>query len=167
LPRAPDAMEEPARPEPAAADGEDAGEDAGFRTPRVLVVDDHPVNREVARIMLEAFGCEVVEVCNGQEAIDAVAGQPFDLVLMDVRMPHMDGLEATRRIRALPGPESGLAVVAMTADAMPEDVIRCLASGMNAHMAKPINQAGLLAVVNRALTGDLPEARVAAEVEAA
>ncbi|MDI1327710.1 MAG: response regulator [Brevundimonas sp.] len=166
LPRAPDAMEEPARPEPEAGD-EDAGEDAGARTPRVLVVDDHPVNREVARIMLEAFGCEVVEVCDGQQAIDAVAGQPFDLVLMDVRMPHMDGLEATRRIRALPGPECGLAIVAMTADAMPEDVVRCLASGMNAHMAKPINQAGLLAVVNRALAGDLPEARVPVEAAAA
>lgn len=166
LPRAPDAMAEPARPEPEAG-GEDAGEDAGDRTPRVLVVDDHPVNREVARIMLEAFGCDVVEVCDGQQAIDAVAGEPFDLVLMDVRMPHMDGLEATRRIRALPGPESGLAIVAMTADAMPEDVVRCLASGMNAHMAKPINQAGLLAVVNRALAGELPEARVTLAAEAA
>lgn len=137
------------------------------RAPRVLVVDDHPVNREVARIMLEAFGCDVVEVCDGQEAVEAVAGQPFDLVLMDVRMPHMDGLEATRRIRALPGPEAGLAVVAMTADAMPEDVVRCVAAGMNAHMPKPINQAGLLAVVNRALSGDLPAARVALEAEAA
>lgn len=137
------------------------------RTPRVLVVDDHPVNREVARIMLEAFGCEVLEVCDGQEAIDAVARQPFDLVLMDVRMPHMDGLEATRRIRALPGPEADVAVVAMTADAMPEDVVRCVASGMNAHMPKPINQAGLLMVVNRALAGDLPVARVTVDAAAA
>ena len=145
-----------------AAPGDDAG-----RAPCVLVVDDHPVNREVARIMLEAFGCDVVEVSDGQQALDAVAGQPFDLVLMDVRMPHMDGLEATRRIRAMPGPASALAIVAMTADAMPEDVNRCLAAGMNAHMAKPINQAGLLAMVNRALTGDLPAARVSVEAEAA
>lgn len=166
LPRAPDAVESLAAPEPEVRD-EDAGEDPGLRIPRVLVVDDHPVNREVARIMLEALGCEVVEVCDGQEAVDAVAGQQFDLVLMDVRMPHMDGLEATRRIRALPEPEGGLAIVAMTADAMPEDVARCVASGMNAHMAKPINQAGLLTVVNRALSGDLPEARVAPEAEAA
>lgn len=137
------------------------------RAPRVLVVDDHPVNREVARIMLEAFGCDVVEVCDGQEAIDTVSAQPFDLVLMDVRMPHMDGLEATRRIRALPGPEAGLAVVAMTADAMPEDVMRCVAAGMNAHMPKPISQAGLLVMVNRALSGDLPQARVTLDAEAA
>jgi CheY-like chemotaxis protein len=74
-------------------------------------------------------------------------------------MPRVDGLEATRRIRAL-GPSGVLPVVAMTADAMPEDVARCLAAGMNAHMAKPINQAGLLAVVSRALAGDLPAARL-------
>lgn len=143
-----------------------ACEDGG-RAPCVLVVDDHPVNREVARIMLEAFGCDVVEVCDGQQALDAVANQPFDLVLMDVRMPNMDGLEATRLIRAMPNTGPGLSIVAMTADAMPEDVNRCLAAGMNAHMAKPINQAGLLSMVNRALTGDLPAARVTLEAEAA
>ena len=137
------------------------------RAPAVLVVDDHPVNREVARIMLEAFGCEVVEVCDGQEAVDAVGGRAFDLVLMDVRMPRMDGLEATRRIRALPGPEAHLAIVAMTADAMREDVERCLASGMNAHMPKPINQAGLAATVSRALAGELPPARNTATAAAA
>lgn len=126
------------------------------RPPCILVVDDHPVNREVARIMLEAFGCEVVEVGDGQEAVNAVARQPFDLVLMDVRMPGMDGLEATRRIRALSHPHAAVPVVAMTADAMPEDVAGCLAAGMNAHMAKPISQAGLLAMVNRALSDDLP-----------
>ena len=160
--RAADVAAEGRPTEDDAAPADDAG-----RAPCVLVVDDHPVNREVARIMLEAFGCDVVEVSDGQQALDAVAGQPFDLVLMDVRMPHMDGLEATRRIRAMPGPASALAIVAMTADAMPEDVSRCLAAGMNAHMAKPINQAGLLAMVNRALTGDLPAARVTLEAEAA
>jgi signal transduction histidine kinase/CheY-like chemotaxis protein len=137
-------------------------EDRIERAPRVLVVDDHPVNREVARIMLQAFGCEVIEVCDGVEAVEAVQAEVFDLVLMDVRMPRMDGLEATRRIRALPGGAGQLAVVAMTADAMPEDVVRCLAAGMNAHMAKPVNQAGLFDAVNRALTGDLPPGRVRA-----
>ncbi|MGV8930053.1 MAG: response regulator [Brevundimonas sp.] len=151
--RAADAVEE-TQVEATAASDEEAGHD-----PRVLVVDDHPVNREVARILLEAFGCDVVEVCDGQEAVDAVARETFDLVLMDVRMPNMDGLEATRRIRAMPGAEGTLSIVAMTADAMPEDVTRCLAAGMNAHMAKPINQAGLLSMVNRALSGDLPSAR--------
>ena len=130
------------------------------RAPRILVVDDHPVNREIARIMLQAFGCEVIEVCDGIEAVEAVQAEVFDLVLMDVRMPRMDGLEATRRIRALPGAAGQLAVVAMTADAMPEDVVRCLAAGMNAHLAKPVNQAGLFDAVNRALTGALPQAHV-------
>lgn len=160
--RAADAVEEAVPAEEVASPAEDPG-----RAPCVLVVDDHPVNREVARIMLEAFGCEVVEACDGQQALDAVAEQPFDLVLMDVRMPTMDGLEATRRIRARSGTGESLSIVAMTADAMPEDVSRCLAAGMNAHMAKPINQAGLLSMVNRALTGDLPAARVTLEAEAA
>ena len=160
--RAADVVEDIRPQEDATARTEEAG-----RVPCVLVVDDHPVNREVARIMLEAFGCDVVEVCDGQQALDAVAEQPFDLVLMDVRMPNMDGLEATRRIRSIPDKGEGLSIVAMTADAMPEDVTRCLAAGMNAHMAKPINQAGLLSMVNRALSGDLPPARVTLEAVAA
>jgi signal transduction histidine kinase/ActR/RegA family two-component response regulator len=151
--RAVDAVTEAARPIGATVNP------APDRTPAVLVVDDHPVNREVARIMLQAFGCEVVEVCDGQEALDAVSSRPFDLVLMDVRMPRMDGLEATRRIRGMPGPEAGLSIVAMTADAMPEDVDRCLEAGMDAHLAKPISQAGLVAAVNRAVAGDAAAAK--------
>lgn len=150
LSRAADAVEEarPAQDTPAVIDED--------RAPRVLVVDDHPVNREVARIMLQAFGCEVIEACDGREAVDAAADGRFDLVLMDVRMPRMDGLEATRNIRALAAPLRDVVVVAMTADAMPEDVTRCLDAGMNAHMAKPISQSGLLSMVTRALSGDLP-----------
>jgi signal transduction histidine kinase/ActR/RegA family two-component response regulator len=169
LTRAPDAAMETAGPAlapaagPAAAAAPDAPP-AAPRPPRVLVVDDHPVNREVARIMLQALGCEVIEACDGHEAVQTAAAHVFDLVLMDVRMPRMDGLEATRRVRALPGGPGAVPIVAMTADAMPEDVARCLAAGMNAHLAKPVSQAGLSAVVSRALTGDLP---VASEVEAA
>jgi signal transduction histidine kinase/ActR/RegA family two-component response regulator len=142
-----------------------APEPAAASAPCVLVVDDHPVNREVARIMLQAFGCEVIEACDGHEAVQAAADHAFGLVLMDVRMPRMDGLEATRRIRALPDGLGAVPVVAMTADAMPEDVARCLAAGMNAHLAKPVSQAGLFAIVSRALAGDLPPAE--ARVEAA
>ncbi|GAA0646269.1 response regulator [Brevundimonas lenta] len=145
--------------EPAALEASTAEPEAE-RAPRVLVVDDHPVNREVARIMLQAFGCEVVEACDGCEALEAVQAHPFDVVLMDVRMPRMDGLEATRRIRELPGAVGRIAVVAMTADAMPEDVVRCLGAGMNAHLAKPVNQAGLFDAVSRALSGALPVGRV-------
>lgn len=136
---------------------------------RVLVVDDQALVRAGFGMIINAEpDLEVAgEAANGREAIDAVRELAPDIALMDVRMPLMDGLEATRRIRALPGPEHDIAVVAMTADAMPEDVARCLAAGMNAHMAKPINQAGLLTMVNRALSGDLPEARVTPKAEAA
>jgi signal transduction histidine kinase/ActR/RegA family two-component response regulator len=169
LSRAADAVDEMpvSGPAPAVAPATGAPADARpapARATRVLVVDDHPVNREVARIMLQAFDCEVVEACDGQEAVQAAAADVFDLVLMDVRMPHMDGLEATRRVRALPDARSAVPIVAMTADAMPEDVARCLAAGMNAHLAKPVSQAALSAVVARALSGDLPVATV---VEAA
>ncbi|HYC97592.1 response regulator [Brevundimonas sp.] len=164
LTRAPDAVVEPpvADPAPAlvAAVEPSAPSDKAVSAPRVLVVDDHPVNREVARIMLQAFGCEVLEACDGQEAVQAAVAQAFDLVLMDVRMPRMDGLEATRRIRALPEACGQVPVVAMTADAMPEDVARCLAAGMNAHLAKPVSQAALCTIVSRALSGDLPAAGV-------
>ncbi|HZW16568.1 MAG TPA: ATP-binding protein [Brevundimonas sp.] len=167
LTRAPDAVAETPRPAPApAADPTDDAADTPARTPRVLVVDDHPVNREVARIMLQAFGCEVIEACDGHEAVEAAAAHLLDLVLMDVRMPRMDGLDATRGVRALPEARGAVPVVAMTADAMPEDVARCLAAGMNAHLAKPVSQAALFAVVSRALAGDLPEA-AAPRVEAA
>ncbi len=135
-----------ARTEPAAETVPDSG-----RAPRVLVVDDHPVNREVARVMLEAFGCEVAEAVDGVEAVAAVDAKAFDLILMDVRMPRMDGLDATRAVRAA---GARTPIVAMTADAMPEDVARCLASGMDAHMAKPISQAGLLRVLTHALTAE-------------
>ncbi|MBI2261817.1 MAG: response regulator [Caulobacterales bacterium] len=169
LARAPDVAGDAPLPAPALAAGPETGTPAGASTaastPRVLVVDDHPVNREVARIMLQAFGCEVIETCDGHEAVQAAAAHAFDLVLMDVRMPRMDGLEATGRIRALPDPVRGaVPIVAMTADAMPEDVTRCLAAGMNAHLAKPVSQAALFAIVSRALSGDLP---VASVVEAA
>ena len=157
----------PAQPAPAVAPTQDAAPNGAPRTPRVLVVDDHPVNREVARIMVQAFGCEVVEACDGHEAVDAAAAEILDLVLMDVRMPRMDGLEATRRIRALPDARGAVPVVAMTADAMPEDVVRCLGAGMNAHLAKPVSQAALFAIVSRALAGDLPPAEVQAEAVAA
>jgi signal transduction histidine kinase/ActR/RegA family two-component response regulator len=166
LTRAPDApAETPPSPQPvpAAAPAEAAAPDETPRAPRVLVVDDHPVNREVARIMVQAFGCEVVEACDGHEAVDAAAAGGLDLVLMDVRMPRMDGLEATRRIRALPDARGAVPVVAMTADAMPEDVVRCLAAGMNAHLPKPVSQAALFAIVSRALAGDLPPAEVRAQ----
>ncbi len=145
-------------PEPAQADVEadieaqvGAGAETRTRPPRVLVVDDHRMNREIAGVLLTAAGCETAVACGGAEAIEAVRTGRFDVVLMDVRMPGIDGIQAARSIRELPGPVCDIPIVAMTADAMPADVERCLEAGMDAHLAKPISQAGLLGVLSRVL----------------
>jgi len=113
---------------------------------QVLIVDDHPVNRQVATLMLEAVGMAVSTAENGALAVEAVQSRVYDLVLMDLHMPVMDGLSACRAIRALGGPVAAVPVIAMTAAAMPEDIDRCLAAGMNAHIAKPIRQDELIQV---------------------
>lgn len=118
-------------------------------TLRALIVDDHPVNRQMLRLMIEAAGCEAVEAVDGLEAVEKVQRDAFDLVLMDVRMPRLDGLEATRRIRALPSAASEVAILAVTADAMPEDASRCLAAGMDAHLAKPVTYERLYAAIDQ------------------
>ena len=105
---------------------------------RVLLVEDNELNREVALAFLADAGLETDVACNGQEALEQVQHQSYDLVLMDMQMPVMDGLTATRAIRALPGFDA-MPIVAMTANAMVSDRERCLAAGMNDHIAKPID----------------------------
>ncbi len=107
---------------------------------RILVVDDNIINQHVAAAMLKRFGLRADLVANGQEAIQALATLPYDLVLMDVQMPVMDGLEATRRVR---NPRSSvlnhrIPIIAMTANAMPGDRDRSLYAGMNDFIAKPL-----------------------------
>ena len=117
---------------------------------RVLVVDDHPVNRRVIKLFLAPVDCDLVEVENGREALDALEAEPFDLVLMDVNMPVMDGLEATRRLRSDPRWAS-LPVIALTADVMRTQIDTCLEAGMDAHIAKPIDLRDLLSVLVQVL----------------
>jgi CheY-like chemotaxis protein len=104
---------------------------------RILLVEDNEVNQLVASELLRQMGLEVDIADDGQVALDKVQAATYDLVLMDMQMPVMDGLTATRRIRALPGFET-LPIVAMTANAMASDREACLAAGMNDHLPKPI-----------------------------
>ncbi|WP_313739419.1 response regulator [Pseudomonas sp.] len=115
---------------------------------RILLVEDNPVNQLVAKGMLIKLGCQVQVAANGVEALECLHNQPFDLVLMDCNMPMMDGYEATRRIRQLAG-RSELPVVALTANAMPEERERCRAAGMNDYLAKPFRREQLQALIER------------------
>ncbi|HEX3994378.1 MAG TPA: ATP-binding protein, partial [Acetobacteraceae bacterium] len=114
---------------------------------RLLVVDDDALNREIASRFLTLGGHEVVCLDNGFAAVEAAKTQGFDAILMDVRMPGMNGLEATRLIRMLPGPRGVVPVIALTAQAFAEQIEICRAAGMNAHVSKPFSQETLLAAV--------------------
>jgi CheY-like chemotaxis protein/HPt (histidine-containing phosphotransfer) domain-containing protein len=116
----------------------------------VLLVEDNPFNQQVARELLEQSGAAVEVANNGQEALAAMVDRRFDCVLMDVQMPVMDGLEATRRIRRDPALQHTL-VVAMTANAGVDDRARCLAAGMNEFLAKPVVPELLAATIARCL----------------
>jgi len=104
---------------------------------RILLVEDNETNLQVARELLEQAGLEVVTAANGLEAVERVAKERFDGILMDLQMPVMDGLTATRKIRKGSSPP-GLPILAMTANALAADREECLAAGMNDHIAKPI-----------------------------
>jgi CheY-like chemotaxis protein len=114
---------------------------------RILLADDNPVNCRIAVLMLEKAGHQIDVVNGGAEAIEAVRQKRYDLVLMDVQMPDVDGLEATRRIRALPIAHAGVPVIAITANAMHGDDQRCFEAGMNDYITKPIDRARLLGKV--------------------
>ena len=122
----------------------------------VLVVDDVAMNRDIAAAFLRLAGHEVTCVDNGLAAVEAVAAAKFDVVLMDVQMPGMDGLEATREIRALPGPCACVPIIAITAQAFSEQVTKCKAAGMTGHVAKPFQHTTLLAAVTEAVTAKRP-----------
>ncbi|WP_421996167.1 ATP-binding protein [Roseococcus sp.] len=136
-----------APPMPRPATDPHASEDERARSLRLLVVDDIAVNRTLARVMLEQAGHQVTLASDGSEALATVQEQIFDAVLMDVQMPVMDGLEAARRIRQLPGEARRVPIIALTASAMTDQVEACRAAGMDAHLAKPINRTEMLAAV--------------------
>jgi two-component system sensor histidine kinase/response regulator len=146
------------------------GAPSRLRGARVLLAEDHPINQEIAREILERSGALVTSAGNGHEAVQAVlqAEHPFDLVLMDIQMPVMDGLQATQLIREHFSQES-LPIVAMTANAVADERERCLGAGMNDHIAKPIDLDELFLVLDRLLgpvqEREFGEGRVAGKPE--
>ncbi len=125
------------------------------RSLAVLVAEDHPVNQRLVTRVLEKAGHRATVVANGQEAVEAFQCGRFDAVLMDVQMPEMDGLAATRAIRALEKTRGGhVPIVAMTARALPQDREECLAAGMDGHLAKPVQSRELRAYLRRIAAAD-------------
>ncbi len=120
--------------------------------PHILIVDDNATNRVVAQALCEMFGCSSETAEDGVEALEAVQARPFDLILMDIKMPRMDGVQATKAIRALAGPERDIPIVALTANADPDDAKHYLSIGMAAVVEKPIKPERLRMAMNLALS---------------
>jgi len=126
---------------------------------RVLLVEDNVVNQMVAKALLERRGFEVVVAGNGRQGAELFQRGRFDLVLMDIQMPEMDGFEALAAIRAFEGGTGGRTpVVALTAHALKEDRERCLAAGMDDYLSKPIEATRLYEVIRSVLDGRLTPA---------
>ncbi len=140
----------PADPVPAPVAEVAAEPEVPLQPLRVLLAEDHRTNQYLIRAFLRSGGHDVAVAENGAAAFEAVKGGGFDVVLMDMQMPVLDGLSAARRIRALPGPEAGIPIIALTANVMSADRAACLAAGMNDYLCKPVEVAALLAALRRA-----------------
>ena len=130
---------------------------------RILIAEDGEANQLVAAAILRKAGYAVDLARDGEEALGAARTAAYDLVLMDVRMPRMDGLAATAAIRSLEGPAGRVPIIAMTAAAMPNEVARCLEAGMDGHVAKPMDLTALLAAVSDILENRPRRSRAAVE----
>ena len=119
---------------------------------RILVAEDNPAMQEILRALLEAGGHQLTIVTDGRDAVAMAASQTFDVILMDVMMPMMDGLTAAQRIRELGGRAGGIPIIALTANALVGDRDRYLAAGMTDYLSKPIDVAALFAALGRAVT---------------
>jgi len=120
----------------------------GTHGKRILLVEDHPINQKLASALLGKLGYEVALAVNGLEGVKAAAESPYALILMDMQMPEMDGLEATRLIRSTEGPNQHAPIIALTANAMQSDLDACRAAGMNDVLTKPIDRKLLAVCMN-------------------
>ncbi|MDO8901274.1 MAG: response regulator [Phenylobacterium sp.] len=137
----------PCAPEDAAEPAETASD----RAAHVLIVDDNATNRMVAETLCEMFDCTAETAVDGVEAVELAKSGRFDLILMDIKMPRMDGVDATRAIRALQGPASQTPIIALTANADPEDAAGYIAAGMIGVVEKPMKPESLLRALQQAL----------------
>ena len=124
------------------------------RTPRLLFAEDNPTNQFVARQLLKDVDIQIDMVSDGLEAVEAASGFAYDVICMDVQMPEMDGFEATRQIRSLGNRLAAIPIIALTANAFPEDVQACFDAGMDQFLSKPVSRADLLTALMRALFDD-------------
>jgi CheY-like chemotaxis protein len=126
---------------------------------RILVAEDHPVNQKFMSLLLQRLGHTATLCENGEVALDAFHTGDYELVLMDIHMPVMDGLAATRAIRALPWPRSQVPIIALTADVLQEARDQARAAGVDAFITKPVTQedleAAMAAVLSRAKSSEL------------
>jgi two-component system, sensor histidine kinase len=119
---------------------------------RILVAEDNPANQRLVTLFLEIIDAEITMVGDGQAALQACDAMTFDVVLMDMQMPVMDGLEATRRLRAAAGPNQHTPIIALTANAMAAERGACFEAGMNGHVSKPIDPEQLIQTISAVLT---------------
>jgi CheY-like chemotaxis protein/HPt (histidine-containing phosphotransfer) domain-containing protein len=131
----------------------------------ILLVEDNVINQEIARAVLESAGHRVDVVADGSEAVAAVQSRDYDVVLMDIQMPVMDGVTATRRIRALDHPAHAVPIIAMTASVLPQQVTSFFDAGMNGHVAKPFKREELNSAIARWAAQGAPEAKTAPSPE--
>ncbi len=133
---------------------EASGEDSSSITAglNILIAEDHPVNRKMMAVLMERAGAEYTLCADGLEVLDALqSDEDFDLILMDLHMPNLDGFDTTGAIRALPSPLARIPIIAVTADALSGDREKCLAAGMDDYLAKPVRLTDLQQVISRTL----------------